>query len=56
MRVIFVNIGMFMFRGGGENFDLSLSSELLGLGHDTELYSLEPLSLVPLYALLKNLM
>jgi len=43
MQVIFANIGMLMFRGGGENFDINLSKALQVLGHTTELYSLRPL-------------
>ncbi|UJQ96067.1 glycosyltransferase family 4 protein [Mariluticola halotolerans] len=43
MKFIFANIGMLMFRGGGENFDVNISSSLNQAGHSTELYSLKPL-------------
>lgn len=43
MKVIFANIGMLMFRGGGENFDINLSKALQARGHTTELYCLRPL-------------
>jgi hypothetical protein len=36
MKVIFVNIMMGMYRGGGENYDLNLSRELVSLGCDIE--------------------
>ena len=42
-KVIFVNIGMMMFRGGGENFDLNMSKALKELGYEVEIYSLKPL-------------
>ena len=43
MKVIFANIGMLMFQGGGENFDINLSKSLRAQGHSTELYCLRPL-------------
>ncbi len=42
-KVIFVNIGMMMFRGGGENFDINMSKALKELGYEVEIYSLKPL-------------
>lgn len=42
MKILFVNIMMGMYRGGGENFDLHLSRELFLLGHDIEFYYLQP--------------
>lgn len=42
MKIVFVNIGMLMFRGGGENFDINMSRALRALGHKTELYTLKP--------------
>ncbi len=42
-KVIFVNIGMMMFRGGGENFDINMSKALTDLGYEVEIYSLKPL-------------
>lgn len=44
MRVIFVNIMMGMYRGGGENFDLNLSREVTARGHQVDLYHLRPLT------------
>ena len=43
VKIIFVNIMMGMYRGGGENFDLNLSRELAKNGHDIEIYHLLPL-------------
>ena len=43
MKYIFVNILMGMYRGGGENYDLNMSQELVNQGHDVELYYLEPM-------------
>ncbi|MFY4858282.1 glycosyltransferase family 4 protein [Aliarcobacter butzleri] len=42
-KLIFVNIGMMMFRGGGENFDINMSKALKDLGYEVEIYSLKPL-------------
>lgn len=42
-KIIFINIGMMMFRGGGENFDINMSKALKELGYDVEIYSLKPL-------------
>lgn len=42
MKVVFVNIMMGMYRGGGENFDLNLSRQLAAKGHDIECYFLQP--------------
>lgn len=42
MKVIWVNIGMMMFRGGGENFDINVSKALMNQDIDTEIYSLVP--------------
>ena len=41
-KLIFVNMGMMMFRGGGENFDINMSKALHDLGVDVEIYSLQP--------------
>jgi glycosyltransferase involved in cell wall biosynthesis len=43
MKIIFVNLMMGMYRGGGENFDLNLSRELAEMGHEIEIYHLHPL-------------
>tara|TARA_Y100001968_G_C19454442_1_gene771578 strand:- start:19929 stop:21086 length:1158 start_codon:yes stop_codon:yes gene_type:complete len=43
MKILFVNIGMNMFRGGGENFDINLSQHLRIKGFETELYTLQPI-------------
>ena len=42
MKFIFVNILIGMYRGGGENFDLHLSRELAGKGHEIEFHFLQP--------------